>query len=630
MAAFRPLRWIAGVVVSLVLAAMLSIAIVGWNWLRGPIQRITAEKTGRVLAINGDLTVSFGWPSPRLKAGAVTFANPAWAKEKQMVVADGVEIAVSLPQLLLRRIVLPDVHLERPVVFLEQSPEGRKNWLLDVDQKDEAVRVRIDRLTLDRGKLGYDDAARKTSIRSELSTSGKGVSFSAQGQYLGLEVKARGSGGPVLAMRDEETPYPIKFDASVGPTRLRVDGSITSLVALKAVDIQLGLAGDSLEQLYPLLGIVFPATRAYAVDGQLVRAGNIWRYEKTSGRIGNSDISGVWQVETGGQRPALKAELASRQLDIADLGPLIGARPGPVLGRLLPDVPFKSDRWGSVDAEVSLRAGTIRRAGELPLENLVTHLSLRDSVVTLKPLDFGVAGGHLDGVITLDGRKAPIQARAQVRADKIRVDALFPGSALRKAGIGQVNGRLELSGSGNSVGQMLASADGKAGLIVAGGEISKLMMERVNLHLFEMLGLKLSGDRLVKLHCAVAAFEVKDGVMHTEALVFDTEVSTILGDGDVDMAQERLNLTLHPNSRHTSIVSLRSPVNVRGTFVKPQFGVDKGRVALRALGATALAAVNPLLAFVPLTDVGTGKDSDCAQLVRDAGALPGKGTGPKS
>jgi uncharacterized protein involved in outer membrane biogenesis len=371
-----------------------------------------------------------------------------------------------------------------------------------------------------------------------------------------------------------------------------------------------------------LLGIAFPATRAYATEGHLLHGVNTWRYEKFSGHVGDSDIAGNLQVDTGGKRPAMKAELVSKLLDFADLGPLIGAKPGPVQGHVLPDMPFKTDRWDSVDAEVSLKAGTIRRAKELPLENLVIHLSLRDSVLKLDPLDFGIAGGHLNALISLDGRKDPIQAHAQLRARKILIAELFPTIELNKSSIGQINGELDLTGQGSSVGRMLASSDGKLGLVVAGGEISKLMLEKIGLHLWEILELKLSGDKLVKLRCAVADFDVKGGVMHTDALVFDTEVTTIIGTGSVDLAQEKLDLTLNPKTKNTSPVALRSPIYVRGSFANPEVEVDKGRVAMRALGSIALGFVNPLLALIPLIDAGPGKDSDCGQLVRDARALP--------
>ena len=494
MTGSRFLKWTAALLLAPVLLAALFIAIFGWNWLRGPIERMTLDKTGRELVIGGDIELKFGWPQPRIRAGALRFANPPWSREKQMVVADAVEVSIDLPQLILRNIVFPEVRMVRPVVFLEQGSDGRKNWLLDVNQQDEDARIRIDRLLLDQGRLGYDDAAQKTSIRSELSTSdtksaGEELSFTAQGQYKGMPLKAHGSGGPVLGLRDEDTPYPLKAALTVGRTAVKVDGTITSLLKFSAMDMRLDLRGESLAQLYPLLGIAFPETRAYVTSGHAVHSGRIWRYEKFSGRIGRSDVAGTVEVETGGKRPAMKADLVSKLLDVEDLGPAIGARPGSVQAakeapaptaaaprtaqaRVLPDLPFKTDRWDSVDAEVTLKAKSIRRAKELPLEDLVAHLSLRDSVLTLDPLDFGLAGGELKAVISLDGRQDPIQARAQVKARKILIAKLFPTVTLSKTSIGQFNGEFDLAGKGNSVGRMLASSNGKVGLVVANGEIS--------------------------------------------------------------------------------------------------------------------------------------------------------------
>ena len=642
----RSLMWVVAALLAPFVLAILFIAIFGWNWMRAPLERMTLEKTGRVLVIGGDLTVKFGWPLPHVRSGPVTFANPDWAREKQMVVAEAVDVTVDLPQLLRRNVVLPEVRLVRPVVYLEQASDGRKNWLLDLNQQDETARIRIDRLSLDHGVLGYDDVGQKTSIRAELSTAAAGaaagaLTFTAQGQYKGLPLKASGSGGPVLGLRDESAPYPLKADFTVGHTGVKADGTITSLLKFSAVDMRLALRGDSLAQLFPLLGIALPETRAYTTEGHMVHAGKAWRYENFSGRIGASDIAGTFEVETGGARPALKANLVSKVLDIADLGPLLGARPGsvraakqaapppsatvaptPARGRVLPDLPFNTERWGTVDAEVSLKAASIRRAKELPLENLVTHLSLRDSVLKLDPLDFGVAGGHLNAVISLDGRKDPIQARARVRARKLQIAKLFPTVDLSKSGIGQVNGEFDLSGHGNSVGRMLATSNGKLGLVVAGGEISKLMMERAGLHLWEILEIKVSGDKLVKLRCGVAEFSVKDGAMQANALVFDTEVTTILGTGTVNLKDETLDLTLNQKTKFTSPLALRSPIHVRGSFAKPAVEVDKAALAVRGLGAIALGLINPFLALIPLIDAGPGADSDCGQLVRDARASP--------
>jgi AsmA protein len=641
----RVLVWTVAVLITPLLLALLYISLFGWNWMRSPVEHLALQKTGRVLAIQGDLTLDFVWPTVRVHAAQVKFANPAWATEAQMVSAEGVTVSMDLPALLHRQVGFKEVNLKRANIFLETSPDGRKSWLLDLEQMDEEARIEIGRVTLEQGKLGYDDVRQKTSIRADISTSPQAdttnttsttnsatdLQFTAVGSYKGQALKAQGSGGPVLALRDTSLPYPLTLDGSLGPTGIHLDGSITGLLTFNAVDMRMTVRGDSLAQLYPVLGIVFPATHSYVTQGHLLHTGNAWRYQEFSGRVGTSDLAGFVEVLTGGNRAGLTAELHSELLNLDDLGVLVGARPDRVApagappqanNRVLPDIPFNTQRWNSVDADVQWRAGKLRSHKTLPLDKLVAHLRLRDSVLTLDPLHFGLAGGQVTAQITLDGRAQPIQAQAKVRARKVLLAQLLPAFDLGNSGIGQINGEFDLAGSGSSVGGMLANANGKLGLVVEGGQVSKLMMEKAGLHLWEILSLNLTGDRLVKLRCAVADFDVTRGVMEAQALVFDTQVTTLIGTGSVDLKQETLNLAFNPKTKNTSPVALRSPIYIRGSFAQPQVSIDKTRVAARAAGAVALGLLNPLLALLPLIDAGPGKDSDCAQLVRDAKAWP--------
>ena len=632
------LGWIGGALLAAVALVTLVIALFGLNWLRAPLERLALDATGRVLVIGGDLSLSWGWPWPQVNLAGVTFANPAWVQEKQMFTADAVDITLNVPQLLLGNLVFPEVRLVRPVVLLAQDAEGRKNWLLDRSQQDEGARIQIGRLQLDQGTLGFDDPIRKTRIRATLSTpaaggdaADAGLVFTAQGQHRGLPFKAAGTGGPVLALRDDSTPYPLKLDASTGATRLQVTGTVTSLLSLTAADLRLNLRGDNLAQLSALMGLALPATPAYATEGHLLHSGNAWRYEKFSGRVGASDIAGSLLLTTGGKRPALSGELVSEVLDVNDLGPAIGSRPGSVKqamastsgkARMLPDIPFQADSWDTLDAQVSLRAKQIRRTRQFPLQNLATQLTLKDAVLTLDPLTVGFAGGQLKATVSLDGRQPAIQARARVRVNKVRVAELFPAVTLNKTSIGELHGDFDLKGTGNSVARMLGTANGRVGLVVDGGEVSQLMMEQAGLHLWEMLALGVTGDKQVKLRCAVADFTLKNGTANVDALVLDTAVTTLRGTGSIDLTQETLDLTLNQKTKTTSPLALRSPIHIRGSLARPQVGVDKGQMAARALGAVVLGLVNPLLALLPLIDAGPGKDSDCAQLVRDATAAP--------
>ncbi len=648
----RSLKWLAALLLALPLLAILYVALFGWNWARGPLQHIALEKTGRELVIGGDLKVSLGWPSPRVRANTVSFANPPWAKEKRMVAVDDVEFTVDLLALLRKHLVFPEVRMTRPVIFLELAADGRKTWLLDLHQTDETARILIGRLTLDHGRLGYDDTKQNTSIDAAISTQDtqssdtSGLIFSAKGRYKGLALAAQGSGGSALAIYDESLPYPLNIDATVGRTGIKADGTVTSLLKFSAMDMRLALQGNSLAQLFPLFGIAVPETHPYTIAGRIVHSGQMWRYEKFSGHIGKSDIAGTIQVDKNAKHSIMRGDMVSQLLNLEDLGPVVGAKvqqsapavskvahpgqtaddtkqptvlsPAATAGpHVLPDIPFKAERWKNTDADVTLHAKTILRAKELPLDNLVAHLKLQNAILTLDPLDFGLAGGHLNAVISLDGRQDPIQAHARIDARKIFLSKLFPTIQLAKSSIGQVNGKFDLTGKGNSVGRMLATSNGRVGLIVENGEISKLLMEKIGLHLLEILQLKISGDKTIKLRCGVADFGVKKGVMEANALVLDTEVSTIVGTGNIDLAQEKYNLTLVPKTRYTSPVALRSPIYIRGTFSNPEVNVDTGRVAARGARSLLLGLINPLLALIPLVEMGPGIESECGRLIHE-------------
>jgi AsmA protein len=643
MILLRALKWLASAVLALVIVAVLFIALFGWNWLRAPLERQVLAQTGRALSIQGDLEVHPGWPWPRVQARQVTFANPAWAAQAHMLQADEVALSIHLPQLLARRLVLSDLHLVKPVVFLEQHRDGRKTWLLDRNQQDESARIDIDRLTLDQGVIGFEDVASQTSIRAELSSLARpadsdtaaGVSFSAKGSYKGLPLVAKGTGDSVLALRDDSTPFGLTIDTTVGHTHVRAEGHITSLLKFSSIDMQLALSGDNLNQLFTLTGIAFPATRDYVTHGHLLRQGNTVRYESFTGRVGTSDLSGWIQVKTGGKRPLLTADLVSNRLTLEDLGPVIGAHPGkvqaaikaveqtgaagavtPTSKRVMPDIPFKFAHWDTLDAELKFSAQSIRQASYMPLEALSTHLSLKDSVLTLDPLRFGVAGGQLMAAITLDGRHNPIRAKAQLQLQRLALAKLLPADQQGNASTSQIGGQIRLAGRGNSVGSMLAHADGSVALLVSGGEISQMTMEKAGLHLWEIFRLTLTGDKQIKLRCAVANFDVKAGDMQANTLLLDTEVTTLLGRGHIDLAQEKLDLTLNQKTKNTSPLALRSPIHISGNFAKPVIRVDPTRMAARALGAVALGVINPLLALIPLVDAGPGQDSDCVQWLK--------------
>jgi len=54
-------------------------------------------------------------------------------------------------------------------------------------------------------------------------------------------------------------------------------------------------------------------------------------------------------------------------------------------------------------------------------------------------------------------------------------------------------------------------------------------MEMVALDLWNLAKVAIQGDEPVEIRCAIADFDVKDGLLRTNALVLDTSVMSITG-----------------------------------------------------------------------------------------------------
>lgn len=638
----RVLKWLLIALAALAVLVLILVALPNWNGLRGPIANYVSAKTGRALQIDGDLKVRLGWRRIRVQVGDITFSNPEWAKKENMITVKNAAADVAVAPLFGLEFVLDDVRLDRAQIDLEKSRDGRKNWLLDREQRNDKFRVVVRHLAVRDGRVDYRDPAKKTDLSAEVSTAtaedAAPFRFKVQGQYVGLDLAASGTGDRVLALRDTDRPYRLNVTGGLGPTNVRAKGAITNLLKPTALDLQINLRGQSLAELYPVLGVVFPDTPPYRTAGRLVHTSGMWRYEKFDGRVGKSDIAGTLSVDVRGERPYLVADVRSAHLNLADLGPVVGAGSGSgdgaegaaaTTGGVLPREPFRTARWNRMDADVKLSAGSIARPEALPLHKLATRLRLDNGLLILDPLRFDVAGGTLAGLIRLDGRASPIRAAADLKARKLRIAQLFPKVELNKTSIGEINGDIALKGRGNSVAAMLGSADGHVALVAGSGYISQFIMEAAGLHLLEMLKLKLTGDEPIQLHCGIAAFDVKNGVMRPDVLVLDTDVIRIDGTrtGTINLDKETLDLTVVPKTKKFRLLALNTPLHVQGRFSKPRIGPDKAALALRGGAALALGAINPALALLPLTETGPEADSNCRRLIKEA-TMPAQ-AGPK-
>jgi len=187
-----------------------------------------------------------------------------------------------------------------------------------------------------------------------------------------------------------------------------------------------------------------------------------------------------------------------------------------------------------------------------------------------------------------------------------------------RSSFSRLDGRVNLSGRGNSVAGWLGGASGDVAALTGRGRFSNLLLEFMGLDGGEIIKFLLRGDRNVELRCAAVAFDVDKGVMRSRSMVLDTEDTVFFVTGQANLATEKLDFVVRPQPKDASILSLRTPLVIGGTFGAPSGGVQAMPLAERGLAALALGALNPLLALAATIETGPGEDADCKQVLSEA------------
>ncbi len=498
----------------------------------------------------------------------------------------------------------------------------------------------------------------------------------AGGRYrdLPLQVALTTSGAlPWVADEAANSPQkaPLTLSATVGQATLAFDGTAVDLRHLRSLSGQFTLTGPSLAAVGDPVGVTLPTTAAFRAQGWVVKDGDIWKVVADEATVGSSRLHGAFTYDRARAKPLLAGRLGGSRLLLADLGPAIGGAPHPgraasasavtvsapapaapvsqapssnslvkgpppkrvkAPGKVLPDRPFDLAALNRMDADVLVQIGELdlNTAVLEPLRPVRTHLRLMDGVLTLSDLDAHTAQGRLQGLVRLDGRAPQALWRADLRVSNVRLEQWLhlqrakPDTPPYITGV--LHGRANVTGTGRSTADMLATLNGQVHAELSGGSISHLLVEMAGLDVAQGLGMLVKGDDALPVTCGVTDLVARDGQLRPRVMVIDTRDSAIWVDGTLSLAQESMDLRAVVSPKDFSPLSLRTPVLVQGTFSDPQVSVQKAPLTRKLGSAVLLGLLNPLAALLPLMDPGdrqgAAQDTQgCQALARRGAAL---------
>jgi uncharacterized protein involved in outer membrane biogenesis len=633
-------------------ACVLVLTLMDWNRLKGPLERIASAHLGRTVTVTGPLQVRIWSRTPTLSITGLEIGNPSWETKPDFLQIENLQIQLDLHSLFRGHIVLRQVALRRPELYLHRDKSDRANWTFETtapsdDRASAPLKLpAIQNAVIDSGKLIVIDEIDRLNVAGTIEAQ-EGTSASDERP---LHIEGRGtlnsepfhvvlSGGALLAINPEH-PYPFTVDMQAGHHEINVQGNVRKPFDLSGLEFSVSAHGPDLADLYYLSRIALPNTPPYQMQAHVVRTGQRFEVRDIKGVLGTTDIGGTVDIDASHKRPFLMAKLVSQHLFLKDLGAVTGSRVNaePSLSakggagkgsagsntrsadaaRLFPDAHLQVSRVQGMDANLSFKANSIT-AGQVPFTRASFEATLKDGVLTVHPARFDMPQGRLSGLVSIDTRLRPPKVHVDMRAADVELEQVkgkAPGATAPLGGLFEA--RAIIDGRGDSVRTVMADANGTVTGVIPHGDIRASFAELTGVDVAAGIGLLLKKpDDRAAIRCGLARFDVRDGTARADNIVMDTQNVLIMGSGKIEFGSEDLDLAIQGHPKKFHLLRLKTPVKIGGHMLKPTIGLDTGHLARQGAVAAALGTVlAPIAAVLAFVDPGLAKDQNCAALLQ--------------
>ncbi len=634
-----------------VVATLIGLVVLAWallyvtkgRFLKHPFESIAGAMMHREVRIAGDFQFYFDPITLKFVAERMTISNPAWAGKRPFFSARRIDTRIAtFPSLFGNRrvtwLALDNGHLD-----LEWNADHSRNTWTFSEEKGEPLELpTIERAVVRGTRLRYRDPDMQLSadisvdtVKARNTRFANAIRFSGDGTARGTPFTLSGALlSPNAAVSSGRNRLELHIAGAA--TKADITGTLPGATIIEGADLHVDVRGANIADAFSVAGIAVPETRTYRLTSALTKQGDEWRFTGLKGHFGDSDIAGKLIVALTDPRLKLTADLVTRSLSIVDIGPFIGYDPeAAVKGkagivkkvdgtpRILPDAPLRIDALRNFDADVHYRVSAI--AGkDIPVSNVDLTLDLDDSLLKLSPLTFDMARGHLASDISINARRNPVFTTYDIRLSPTPMGKLLAGFGVEESGTtGTVKARAEMSGSGNTVHDSLANANGRIAVILPRGTMwtRNVQLSELDIGTFIQKMFEHELKDPVEINCGLIAFTVRNGIAAADPILIDTRKNVMLGRGGFSFRNESLDLAFRADGKKFSLFSGQSPVGIQGYFAEPRIDVISPQLLGRAGAGLGLGVIaSPIASVLAFVDVGDAKSAACGPVLAGATA----------
>jgi len=422
------------------LSLILTLRVIGWNWIKGYVEQQVAQATGRDFTIAGDLDIDLSL-NPLIRAEDIRLDNAPWGQFPNMAEIGALRLRIDLIELIKGRVVIPELGIREPVAHLAVSAGGKPNWRLGSEtSKTGGSLPVVHRLVIDNGAVTYRDYSSGADLRLHIARI-EGYTDDARDEFalggsgrLGqqpwrMELRA----GSLQALKSANAPYPVDLALALADTRANVEGTLTKPLRLLGADLNVSVESLNLSMLSPFFDGARPRLPRHKIEGRLTHTDDVWRLKSLQATVGESSLQGELAFDTRGERPRIEADLTSSLLRYDDFANLAPPSKKPQ--------PLDLSALNAVDAIVNIRGDEILTPA-VALRDARIDASLDDGRLRIGPFVFDAGGGKVRVHAVVDASTQPFDAYFQANIQQVHLNKVGDRAAAIKGLEGTVNGRI--------------------------------------------------------------------------------------------------------------------------------------------------------------------------------------------
>ncbi|HEY6240487.1 MAG TPA: AsmA family protein [Burkholderiales bacterium] len=491
---------IVGVVALAVIAIAALVATFDPNKYKGELARVVKEKTGRTLAVDGKISLSF-YPSLGVDIGKTSLSERN--SDKTFARIDEVKVSLAVLPLLSRQVVIDRVILSGLNVDLVQDRSGKTNFA-------------------DLTGAGASSAPAKAPAAKPAPQGG-----AVQLDVAGIEIRASSA-----SWRDEATGgrYKATIDKlETGRIASGVPGKLSFAARVEATqpkaDYQVGLSGT-----YRLNF----EKQAFALSGMELKVS-----DATPGSS-KPPLSLKGDVEFDASPQAIRFTLAADQVNLDRYLPPPPAKAPPGGGgappATKPEEPIDLSGLKGLNLKGDLKIAQLI-ASNVKLENVHLGVKAAGGKVDAEPLTADLYQGKLNGAASVNANENHFTLKADLPG--VSLGPLLKDALNNDMLEGKGNITLDVQTGGNTVSAMKKALAGNAKLSLKDGGLKGFNLDEAIRKLKKQPAQ--SSSQRTDLSELTASFVIKNGVAHNDDLSAKAPILRLAGTGDVNIGANAID-----------------------------------------------------------------------------------------